>query len=573
MRKIPWGLSLAFFLLISIIMVTGISIEKGNEIKQKQLDEEHLEKKEYEEEQWDNRLDNIKLTDNKELYNEDNDTNVDKIYITVLPPKNEETVNLEELNKSAKDMDYDYTLDAFDKVAKIIFKTDKLSNDNSIDEANATMELRGQSARMYPQKSYKIKLFKDTEKWIDFHTINLNKHYPDSLRIKNKLSYDYFEMLNDFVSLRTRFVRLYVKDLSSTKSVNRFEDYGLYTFIEQPNKEFLKRHNLDQNANFYKIENFEFYRYADNIKTKYDTTYDINKFEEILEIRGNDDHKKLIEMLDAVNDYDRDINEVVDKYFDRDNLMTWLAVNILFDNYDTISRNFLLYSPLNSNKCFFIPWDYDKAWTNNPYRGKWQKGLSNYWGTVVFNRLFKDIDNVDELSKKIEELTNIINEENTRNFLDDYYKVVKEHVLVPPDINYLKNTPLQYNSEYYSLSHLTEENKKYYYETLENPMPFYLGEPIYENEGYTFTWQASYDIYGDEIEYNFLLSKDQGFENVVAEFKNLKGTSCNVKNLENGQYYWKVIAYDSNGNWQEAFDIYLDEGIITGAKKFIINEK
>ncbi|TCO69834.1 CotH kinase family protein [Marinisporobacter balticus] len=573
MRNIPWGLSLAFFILISMIMFAGVSIEKGNEITQKELDKEYLEKQEYEKEQWDNPLNDIKLTDNKDLYKEDHDTHVDKIYITVLPPKNKETVNFEELNNSGKNMDYDYTSDAFDKVAKIIFEAHEPSNGNAYDQANATMELRGQTARMYPQKSYKIKLFKDTEKWIDFHTINFNKHYPDSLRIKNKLSYDYFELLDDFVSLRTRFVRLYIKDLSSKKSVERFEDYGLYTFIEQPNKKFLKRHNLDQNANLYKIENFEFYRYADHIKTKEDITYDSNKFEEILEIRGNDHHEKLIEMLDAVNDYGRDINEVVDQYFDRDNLMTWLAVNILFDNYDTISRNFLLYSPLNANKWFFIPWDYDKAWTNTPYRGKWQRGVSNYWGMVLFNRLFKDRNNVNELSKKIEDLSSIINEENTKKFLENYYKVVKENVLVAPDRNYLKNTISQYKREYDGLSSITEQNKVYYYKSLENPMPFYLGEPIYENEGYTFTWEASYDIDDDEIAYDFLLSKDNQFKNIVATFKNLENTSCNVKNLENGQYYWKVIAYDTKGNWQEAFDNHFEEDIITGTKKLIVHKE
>lgn len=581
MKKMPWGLSLAFFLFISVIMVTGISIEKGNKIEQIQLDEDHLDKKEYEyeyeQEQWNNVIDNIKLTDNKELYDQDKDSHVDKIYMTVLPPKNKKSVTFEEVNRVNKNIEIDYTADAFDKVAEIIFQTDKANNEKSTHKANATIELRGQSARLFPQKSYKIKLFNDTENWIDFHTINLNKHYEDPMRIKNKLSYDYFEMLDDFVSLRTRFVRVYIKDLSSGKSAEKFEDYGLYTFIEQPNKSFLKRHNLDKNANLYKVENFEFYRYADHIKTKDDTTYDIHKFEEILEISGNDNHKNLIEMLDAVNDYGKNINEVVDKYFDRDNLMTWLAVNILFDNYDTNSRNFLLYSSLNSNKWFFIPWDYDKAWTYNIHRGKWEKGLSNYWTMVLFNRLFKDPDNITELSKKIEELASIINEDNTRKFLDEYYKVVEENVLVSPDINYLENqletTLSEYKDDYYSLVNLTEKNRKYYYEGLKNPMPFYLEEPIYENGKYTFSWQAAYDIDGNEIEYKFLISSDQQFENIVAEFENLKQTSCNVENLGNGDYYWKVIAYDSKENWQEAFDNYVDEILITGTKKLTVNEK
>lgn len=569
MKKIQWGMGLGFFILLLVIVFINRFIEVKN-VKIKDIGEGTIAEKSELEMQWKNPLKNIKLIDNKAIYAEDQDEYINKIYVTVLPPRSEETVAFKDLNTNIKN---DYISDEFDPVVEIIFEADKPGiKDISYHAPNATMEIRGQSSRLKPQKSYKVKLFDDTGDWHGFTTINLNKHFSDALRIRNKLSFDYFEIIPDFFSLRTRFVKLYIRDLSSQGTDKNFKYYGLYTFIEQPNKNFLKRHNLDPNGHLYKAEFFEFYRYPESLKKKENITYDKDKFGEILETRGNDNHEKLLEMLEAVNDYNKDINDVVDKYFDRDNLLTWVGVNILFDNYDSNSRNFLLYSPLNSSKWFFIPWDYDGAWMEKENRGKWQKSISNYWGMILFNRFIKDEENVEALSRKIEELTNIINEENTHNLLDNYYLVVKESIFTPPDVDYLKTTTMKYKNEYYDLVNLTERNKQYYYETLENPMPFFLGEVIHNQEIYEFTWDNSYDLQGDELSYDFILSTDYKFTNVVAQYKDLKNIMCNVGELKPGTYYWKVVVYDAKGNWQEAFDrCEVDDGFVFGIKKFTVN--
>lgn len=69
------------------------------------------------------------------------------------------------------------------------------------------------------------------------------------------------------VGLRTQFVHLYVKD-NTEESDGKFEDYGIYTQVEQLNKTALKSHGLDSNGQLYKINSFEFYRYEDIIKKK-----------------------------------------------------------------------------------------------------------------------------------------------------------------------------------------------------------------------------------------------------------------------------------------------------------------
>src|SRR5690606_33747335 len=175
--------------------------------------------------------------------------------------------------------------------------------------------------------------------------LNLNKHIDDMSRIRNKLSFDLMETIPDTTSLRTQFVQLYVKDLSNGEKDAPYQDYGLYTHVEQPNKKFLKAHMLDPNGYLYKTKFFEFFRYPDQVKSTSDSNYDVTKFEEIFEIEGREEHDKLIEMLDAVNDYSIPIDETVEKYFDVDNFLTWTAMNILMDNMDTNSQNYFLYSP------------------------------------------------------------------------------------------------------------------------------------------------------------------------------------------------------------------------------------
>lgn len=50
------------------------------------------------------------------------------------------------------------------------------------------------------------------------------------------------------------------------------------------------------------MNSFDFHRYEDTIKLADDPDYNQANFEGMLEIKGDSDHTKLIEMLDALND-------------------------------------------------------------------------------------------------------------------------------------------------------------------------------------------------------------------------------------------------------------------------------
>src|SRR6185369_6918071 len=117
-----------------------------------------------------------------------------------------------------------------------------------------------------PQKSFKIELKKGEGTWRGQRTIALNKHVFDPSRVRNKLNFDLLKQVPNMVSLRTQFVHLYVKDETSDPWRSNFEDYGLFTQIELPDKTFLKAHLLDPKGQLYKTTFFEFDRYPDQIR-------------------------------------------------------------------------------------------------------------------------------------------------------------------------------------------------------------------------------------------------------------------------------------------------------------------
>lgn len=118
------------------------------------------------------------------------------------------------------------------------------------------------------------------------------------------------------LSTRTRLVRLYVKDTTAGADTP-YINYGLYTMIEPINKTYFKNRGLDDNGAIYKANQFDFARHEDVITLATSPDFQKDAFEELLEVKGDQDHSLLLEMLDAVNNPDMPIKQVVNTYFDQ----------------------------------------------------------------------------------------------------------------------------------------------------------------------------------------------------------------------------------------------------------------
>lgn len=442
---------------------------------------------------------------------------------------------------------------------------------------NATVQIRGQTSSRNAQKNYKIKLKKNKGSWRGQRTVALNKHQGDGLRFRNKMAYDLIRGIPQMMGLRTQFVHLYVKDKTQTAGAS-FVDHGLYTQVEQLNKTALRAHGLDENGQLYKVNFFEFLRYGDVIRLKTDPAYDKTAFEQLLEIKGSDDHQKLIEMLDVLNDETSPMEDLFETTFDTENIAYWMAFQILLGNTDTQSRNMYLYSPLNSKRWYILDWDNDAMlsrteWEYRNYSDSlsWERGVSNYWGNVLFRRCLQTKRFRQELDAAIEELFRYFSADRIGEMTARYRSLVEPFVWQQPDLLHEPLSREEYDRVAKSLHKEITENREAYRESLKKPMPFYIGVPEPQGDELRLMWDASFDFAAEDITYTAELAKDYRFTTTFWTEKNIRLPETVVYALPAGHYFLRVRAANESGYTQDAFDYYVMEtGKAYGMKSFFV---
>jgi spore coat protein H len=379
------------------------------------------------------------------------------------------------------------------------------------------------------------------------------------------------KQISGIFSLRTQFVRLYVRDFSEGNYQAGFLDYGLFTQVEIPGRRYLRSRMLDSTGQLYKATFFEFARYPEDIRLVTDPKFDKQAFSSKLEIKGSNDHSKLIRMLDELNNYDLPIEYVFERYFDEENYFTWLAYNILVGNVDTQSQNFYLYSPSYEDKWYFIPWDYDDTFLRrsrtvigySPYQN-WEYGIANYWGSHLHNRVLRVEKYRNALNAKINELMMVLTPERIRDMVERYKAVTIDYMSRSPDINYTDYyTAEGIEFDYQTITENIQINYDLYLLSLETSMPYYLGTPEVVGGELRFTWDESYNFEGGEIEYYFALSNSWDFKTIIYEKMLVDEYSIAIPYLTTGDYCWRVLAVNQIGRTAYSFDEYEDE--ITGS--------
>ncbi|WP_248403916.1 CotH kinase family protein [Butyrivibrio fibrisolvens] len=444
---------------------------------------------------------------------------------------------------------------------------------------NATVNIRGQTSTSYDQKNYKIEIKDNRGDFRGQTTIALNKHQMDGLRFRNKLCFDLMTGIDQMMSLRTQFVHLYVNDLTDG-SDDGFEDYGLYTQVEQLNKTALKTHGLNKNGYLYKINYFEFFRYEDAIKLVDDPDFDLAEFETYMEIKSSNDNTKLIEMIEDVNDYSIPIDTVLEEHFNVENLAYWLAFHILTGNVDTSCRNFYLYSPVNVDTWYILSWDNDDSFmvTEREMRGNveyggWQMGVSTYWGNVLFQRCLKSDKFRQVLDQAVQDELAYMTPERLSSMISEYSKVVRPYVFSGRDALYTSLTKEQYDT---LVSKIPYEPQYYYQEylnSLEKPQPFYIGDISYENGILSTMWDSSYDFDQETITYTVTIARDYELKDVIATYSGVWTNISQQIDLEPGnQYFLAVTATNESGYSQGAFDYYIaNDSYYYGMKSFYLD--
>lgn len=526
----------------------------------------------------------IHIRDKNLIYENQNNTEIVTMYLTVSTGNSAENTDhtWEEINTYSA---YDYEKMGVEryKVAGLI----QVGDENGLIPGelgygqvapNCTVQIRGQSSSRNVQKNYKISIKDNKGDWRGQTTIALNKHQGDGLRFRNKLGFDLLTGVDELMSLRTTFVRLYVKDMTAGPNA-KFEDYGIYTQVEQLNKTALERHGLDKKGHLYKVNFCEFYRYEDVIVLKDDPAYDLAAFEEILEIKGNDDHTKLIRLLERINDYSIPIETILDEDFDIENVAYWMAFQLLIGNVDTQSRNFYIYSPLNADRWYILAWDLDGAFKRTEYDllnrndyTEWEKGVSNYWGNVFFRRCLQSKIYREKLDEAIEALYVKFIDGRIDEYVKSYSDLLKPFIYSGRDALAMPITSAQYDIVASSLTDEVKDNYQSYYESYEKPMPFFIGVPIKDGSTVSLQWDTAYTFNATSVAYTFELAKDYTFAVPIVTKTELKVPGVQFELNEPGQYFIRVTAKDADGDTQTAFDAYMTEkGKVYGTKCFYID--
>lgn len=527
-------------------------------------------------------IDGAHLRDNESLYKVYDDSGVETMYLTVSRGNSSEGTDhsWSEINQYSVD---DYAAMGVDryKVNGLLQVGDEqgpVSGELGFGESapNATVQIRGQSSSKNEQKNYKIELKSGKGKWRGQRTIALNKHMGEGLRFRNKMAYDLIKGIDQMMGLRTQFVHLYVKD--ETSGSDSFDDYGLYTQVEQLNKTALQVHGLDKNGQLYKVNYFEFYRDEDVIKLADDPDYDQAKFEEKLEIKGDNDHTKLIAMLNDLNDYSVPMGEILGKYFDTENLAYWMAFQLLTGNIDTQSRNMYLYSPTNSDTFYLLDWDNDGMLMRKEYEIRqrsegqsWENGVSNYWGNILFRRCLQTKSFRTALGKAVKDEYKYMSADRINSMVRRYRSIVEPYVRKMPDSMHEPLTSSQYDTVANQLHSEIEQNYQTYQTGFNKPMPFYIGTPTPTNGKLKLSWDVSYDFNDEDLRYTVTVAKDYEGKDVVFTQSNLVLPEAVMDMPGEGQYFIKVSVRNASGETQDAFDYYVTDGNkIYGTKYFYV---
>ncbi len=241
-------------------------------------------------------------------------------------------------------------------MAKFIYK----SGTSSDTLQNVGFRLRGNTSRFSQKKSFKISFneYVSGRKYQGVKKINLNGEHNDPTMIREKLFYDTWVKAG-FAERRTSFVRLYIN----------YTYYGLYTNLEEYDKEWLQRVYGENTGNLYKCTYPADLEYIDNKQQSYKNilsasvtggrAYDLQTNE------TTDDYTDLLELISLLDKpADASFAYVIAEKINVDEFLKAFALDIASGNWDDYmynKNNYFLYHNTVTGKFEFVSYDTDNT--------------------------------------------------------------------------------------------------------------------------------------------------------------------------------------------------------------------
>jgi hypothetical protein len=251
---------------------------------------------------------------------------------------------------------YDSVLSDHYYLARFIF--DDNVNRDTLDSIG--FRLRGNTSRYSEKKSFKISFneYVPGREYQGVKKINLNGQHNDPTMIREKLFYDLWKKTG-MVERRTCFVKVYINNAY----------YGLYTNLEEMEKDWLTRVYPNNDGNLYKCtwpadlvyhgNNQEIYKEMENGTATGGRVYDLQTN------KPEDDYTRLVELVSALNQkINQQFVDDILQILDVDVFLKALALDVAtgnWDNYAYNKNNYYLYDNPADKRFHFISYDTDNT--------------------------------------------------------------------------------------------------------------------------------------------------------------------------------------------------------------------
>lgn len=214
------------------------------------------------------------------------------------------------------------------------------------------------------KRSLKIDLneFRPGQKLAGITKLNLHNNVTDGSWMNEALSYQLYRDAG-VPAPRSSYAKVFV----TVPGKFDHDYFGLYSIIENVDKNFLEHSDLSKKGAIFKpVTPALFADLGDNWK-KYTQTYDPKT-----DLSDNE-KKRLMEFCKLVaNAPDPEFNAQIASYIDVDEFARYMAVMVFLSDLDGIlgpGQNFYLYLDPKSNQFQFLPWDQDHSFGQFPMRG------------------------------------------------------------------------------------------------------------------------------------------------------------------------------------------------------------
>jgi hypothetical protein len=243
---------------------------------------------------------------------------------------------------------------------------------------NIGFRLRGNTSRYAQKKSFKISFneYVSGRKYQGVKKINLNGEHNDPTMIREKLFYDIWKKAG-MVERRTCFVKVYINQAY----------YGLYTNLEEMEKEWLTRVYQQNGGNLYKCTYPADLVYLGDDQQTYKNLLNSSatggRVYELQTNKSQDDYTRLVELISVLNQQSNEqFVTNISQIMNVDLFLKALAIDVATGNWDDYAynrNNYYLYDNPSDLRFNYIAYDPDNTFGVDWFLIDWGIRDCRYW--------------------------------------------------------------------------------------------------------------------------------------------------------------------------------------------------